>query len=180
MFEQDDDVLERVIERLHGPVRLDPSFDARVMARVAMAQRRSARLAEAWSWLRRPRPVAVSPLAGLAAAAALAGMALWLGVRGPVRFAPSAGAETTVVQFVLVSAGASTVALVGDFNDWDAAATPMRSTTHDGLWSVAVPLPPGRHRYAFLVNGASWFADPSAPRALDDFGTPSSVVTVGG
>jgi len=44
-----------------------------------------------------------------------------------------------------------------------------------------VPLAPGRYRYAFLVDGSRWLADPAAPRARDDeFGTPSSVVTVGG
>jgi hypothetical protein len=35
------------------------------------------------------------------------------------------------------------------------------------------------HRYAFLVNGKQWVADPSAPRATDDdFGMPSSALVV--
>src|SRR6266478_1024299 len=47
--------------------------------------------------------------------------------------------------------------------------------------ATVVRLAPGRYRYAFLVNGVEWRADPSAPAAKDDeFGTPSSVVTVGG
>ena len=47
--------------------------------------------------------------------------------------------------------------------------------------ATAVRLAPGRYRYAFLVNGVEWRADPAAPVAKDDeFGTPSSVVTVGG
>jgi 1,4-alpha-glucan branching enzyme len=83
-------------------------------------------------------------------------------------------------QFLLVARGAASVALVGDFNDWDPARTPMRAA-HQGVWTTVVPLTPGRYRYAFLVNGSQWLADPTAPRALDDeFGTPSSVVTVGG
>jgi hypothetical protein len=58
----------------------------------------------------------------------------------------------------------------------------MRPLRADGaVWSAVVPLPPGRYRYAFLVDGSQWLADPTAPRAFDDeFGTPSSVVTVGG
>ena len=41
-------------------------------------------------------------------------------------------------------------------------------------------LPPGRYAYAFLVDGQRWIADPAAPPAVgDDFGRPSSVVTVG-
>jgi len=74
---------------------------------------------------------------------------------------------------------AASVALVGDFNDWDPARSPMQ-TAH-GVWATVVQLAPGRYRYAFLVNGVEWRADPSAPAAKDDeFGTPSSVVTVGG
>jgi 1,4-alpha-glucan branching enzyme len=70
------------------------------------------------------------------------------------------------------------VALVGDFNDWDATATPLRSAS--GAWSVAVRLVPGRHSYAFVLDGVRWIADPLAPPAPDDdFGSPGSVVTVG-
>jgi 1,4-alpha-glucan branching enzyme len=82
-------------------------------------------------------------------------------------------------QFVLVAPQASSVAVVGDFNDWDPARSPMQ--TAQGVWATIVPLAPGRYRYAFLVNGVEWRADPGAPRARDDeFGTPSSVITVGG
>jgi 1,4-alpha-glucan branching enzyme len=56
----------------------------------------------------------------------------------------------------------------------------MHATHSGALWTVTVPLTPGRYRYAFLVNGSRWLADPAAPRAQDDFDTPSSVVTVGG
>jgi 1,4-alpha-glucan branching enzyme len=67
---------------------------------------------------------------------------------------------------------------VGDFNDWDPRATPLRATA-DSVWSVVVPLRPGRYHYTFVVDGTRWSRDPSAPRALeDDFGTPTSVITV--
>jgi 1,4-alpha-glucan branching enzyme len=71
------------------------------------------------------------------------------------------------------------VSLVGDFNQWDAHATPMRQLGDGRLWLVEVPLPPGRHVYAFVVDG-DVTPDPAAPRAgEEDFGTPSSVVLVG-
>lgn len=83
------------------------------------------------------------------------------------------------VRFALVAPGASRVSLVGDFNQWDAAATPMRQFGDGRLWLVEVPLPPGRHVYAFVVDG-DVTPDPAAPRAgEEDFGTPSSVVLVG-
>ena len=82
------------------------------------------------------------------------------------------------VRFALVAPAASRVSLVGDFNRWDAAATPMRQLGDGRLWIVEVPLPPGRHVYAFVVDG-DLTPDPAAPRAgEEDFGTPSSVILV--
>ena len=80
----------------------------------------------------------------------------------------------------MVAPLAARVSLVGDFNDWDAARTPMRRIREGAVWTAVVPLSPGRYRYAFLVDGSRWLADPTAPAVRDDeFGTPSSVVTVG-
>jgi 1,4-alpha-glucan branching enzyme len=89
--------------------------------------------------------------------------------------APTEG--TTPVQFVLHAPGARSVTLVGDFNDWDRSAVSL-TETGDGLWSVVVPLPPGTVRYAFLVDGHQWRADPAAARAPGDFGRPSSLVFI--
>jgi hypothetical protein len=163
--------------------------------------------AKAWRWLTRPRTVRVSPLAGLAVAAGLAAVMV-IGRRGPAVSPVAAGESTsapnaqvrtvgahpssinpgpstleprpsTLVQFLLVAPGARHVTLVGDFNDWDVGATPLVSAASGRVWTIEVPLTPGRHRYAFVVDGTRWLADPTAPRALgDDFGTPSSVVTV--
>jgi hypothetical protein len=179
VFDRDDDVLERVVDRLREPIEMDPTLDARVMVRVARSSRRLDWLARGWDWLRQPREVSIRPLTALAAAAALAAVALWLGTKTSTQGAAGL-ADTTVVEFVLVAPRAATVSLVGDFNDWDAATTPMHPVKNGSIWSVTVPLPAGRHRYAFLVDGARWLADPAAPRAPDDFGAPSSVVTVGG
>ena len=178
MFDRDEDVLDRVIDQLRQPVEMDPTLDAAVMSRVAAGGDRPARLAAVWDWARRPREISVSPLAGLGLAAALVGIVIWFAGRNPRIAAPVAGPST--VQFVVVAPGAASVSLVGDFNDWDGAATPMHAATSGALWSVTVPLTPGRYRYAFLVNGSRWLADPAAPRVQDDYDAPSSVVTVGG
>jgi len=72
---------------------------------------------------------------------------------------------------------ARTLSVVGDFNDWNVAASPM--AREGELWSVSLPVTPGRHVYAFVVNGTEWIADPRAPRAADaDFGRPGSVIIV--
>jgi endonuclease/exonuclease/phosphatase (EEP) superfamily protein YafD len=136
----------------------------------------------AWTWLREPWVVAVSPIRALALAAGVAGIALVAALsRQPsaVGRQPSAGARP-LVTFVLLAPDARSVALAGDFNDWDASRVLMRREA-SGLWTVDVPLTPGRYRYVFVVDGRRFVADPAAPRAVgDDFGTPTSVVTVGG
>ena len=166
-------------------------------------------LPRAWRWFTRPRAVRITPVGALAAAgiaiAAVFGLRReatrsagelantgaeprtatgeFAAVR---REAPTAPARDTVyvTRFLLVAPGAKQVALVGDFNEWDHNATPLArvaSQGSNGVWTIELPLTAGRHSYAFLVDGQRWVADPSRPRAIgDDFGRPSSAVTVGG
>ena len=72
------------------------------------------------------------------------------------------------------------VALVGDFNGWDERATPMLRRKGDGTWSAEVALAPGRHVYAFVVNGKSWLVDPLAPQVPDAGYGPANAVMVDG
>ena len=84
------------------------------------------------------------------------------------------------VQFVLDVARARRVAVVGDFNAWDGTANPLVRDTVTGVWSAVVPVTPGRHAYAFLVDGTVWTLDPRAPKTRDaDYGTEQSVLIVG-
>ena len=184
-----DPVIERVAAELLRHAAPGADFDARVMAGV----RRSppSAVVSAWSWLREPRTVAVSPLGGLALAAGLAALVVgtWLwgpGVRSPsspsssLASASSQPLASGSVTFVLLAPRARTVALAGDFNEWDPARTPLTRAASGGLWTVEMPLAPGRYTYSFVVDGRTFVADPVAPRAVgDDFGTPTSVVTVG-
>lgn len=83
-------------------------------------------------------------------------------------------------QFVLDAKRATSVAVVGDFNGWDGNATPLERDSTTGVWSALVDVRPGRHLYAFLVDGKTLTLDPNAPRAKDsDYGTEQSVVIVG-
>ncbi len=42
------------------------------------------------------------------------------------------------------------------------------------MWSVTVPLEPGVHDYAFVVDGEQWRPDPLAPSVDDGFGGTNS------
>ncbi len=91
-----------------------------------------------------------------------------------------AASDQPLVRFELSAPTASRVVLVGSFNRWNPGATPLERDPATGKWMVSLRLPPGRHVYAFVVDG-DVTADPAAPRAADaDFGTPNSVVLVSG
>jgi hypothetical protein len=90
---------------------------------------------------------------------------------------PDANAAVAV-DFVF-EAQAQRVSLVGDFNGWAVDSTPMQRIDAGPVWSVTVPITPGRHVYAFVIDGERWAADPHAPAAPDaDFGKPGSVILV--
>jgi hypothetical protein len=170
--------LELIVEELQQPVRLDESFERRVMVRVRRlyAQRRRRGVG---GWLGVASRVTHHP--GWTAALAAGVVAVvTLGVmrtRPPAMPSPAVPLEP--VQFVLVAPSARSVAVVGDFNDWGLNDTALVATNHQGVWSVTAPVPAGVHRYAFVVNGKEWVADPSAPRSAgDDFGLPSSALVV--
>jgi len=183
-MEQDDGVIERVAEELRRPLRVNAAlFDARVMDEVL---RTPSGLRARIASLVQPRTFRVSPLVALAAgllfAVSVAGSLLYVLPASPraVAHTPARTAPgSPIVQFGFVAPHASSVALVGDFNDWDPKATPLRAASTGGVWSVEVPIQPGRHLYAFVVDGTVWRPDPAAPKATgEDFGEPNSALTV--
>lgn len=172
-----DRLLERVIAELKQPVGMDPAARRRLLdaARADSPPGPAGALA---AWLRR-RPLRLA-LASAAGAAVVA-LAVIIAPRGPAGGPERAGAagQTTPVRFVLAAPARHGVTLVGDFNNWDRDATPLERSGTGDEWSVTVPLAPGRHAYAFVVDGTRWVPDPSAPRAPDDgFGIPSSVILI--
>jgi 1,4-alpha-glucan branching enzyme len=72
----------------------------------------------------------------------------------------SAKRQQHQVTFFCDAPGAEAVSLVGDFNGWDSAATPMRRTP-DGRWTASLELHHGHHQYLFLVDGTPTL-DPNA------------------
>ena len=65
---------------------------------------------------------------------------------------PAAKKMVKPVSFILMAPEARRVSVVGDFNQWDSSANPLKRRI-DGGWSALVELPHGHHRYQFLVDG---------------------------
>ena len=178
-----DPAIARVVAYARVPAQVRADFADRVLAEIragALATVPIRRIGE---------PHRVSRLALAAGIGALMLGSAWIGRQTAPEPSESAAtvapapaiAEGSVVRFVVSAPGASTVALVGDFNAWNVGATPLVATESDGVWTVTVPLPAGRHEYAFVVDGARWLPDPNAPPSgTSDFGPANSVITVMG
>src|SRR3989475_11675948 len=113
-----DDVIERIARHLRRPVQIDPGLDGRVMRGLTAlpAPGRATLGGELWRWLRRPHQFPLTPLGGLAAAAALTvGVLLYRMASTPP--APPQG-ESRAFQFVLVAPRATHRGLVREFTAW--------------------------------------------------------------
>jgi len=157
-----------------------PWLEQRVMAEIEALPDPS-RIARLVGWLVRPAPVRVSPLAGALVAAALAAVVL-LPEWGNAPPAPgdggAAGEAVVYVQFVLEAPTASSVAVAGDFSEWEPAFS-LEDVDGDGVWTGRVPVRPGVHSYMFLIDGSEWRTDPRAGRYQDDgFGNRNAVLAV--
>jgi AMP-activated protein kinase-like protein len=161
---------EPVLSALRQAGRLDPRFDDRVMAAVR-AESRSG-------------PWRAVGLAAVLAGACLVGAAAvgWWGRGAGTGLGPAAATRSRAapVTFEVAAPEARSVVLVGDFNDWDSSATPLKPAGR-GAWAVRVKLPPGNYSYAFIIDGDRWATDPLAPQATsDDYGRPNSLITIPG
>ncbi len=56
------------------------------------------------------------------------------------------------INFICSAPGAKHVSVIGDFNNWEPNAHPMKRQP-DGAWMVQVQLSHGHHQYVFWVDG---------------------------
>jgi 1,4-alpha-glucan branching enzyme len=82
------------------------------------------------------------------------------------------------INFTLSATTATSVAIAGSFNRWDTHRDLLSGPDHRGVWSITLPLPPGRHEYLFFINGTTWMLDPSAPSTNDGLGGENSELIV--
>ena len=173
MTDRRDGVVDRAareLKRTPNPDGMEERISGRVMAGIGAAAARR----RGWGPL--------LALGGLAAAAALV-LWLWPGPGpGPGGASQTAGrpVDPAAHRFELAAPQATSVAVVGDFNDWDPAAS-LLARAADGTWTIDLSLPAGSHRYAFVIDGTRWTPDPTATATLvDDFGAGNSMVTIPG
>ncbi len=183
-----DALINEIASELKRPVRLSESFDARVLSAIRTSHLTVVR-GDAARVAPRRRRVLVPAIASLAAAAAFA----FLVVRGNESREPAiassaqqltpvanTGEERIVLQDVTLSVylpKATSVGVMGAFNDWDASRSPMTRGAN-GNWTITLRLPPGSYEYQYLTNGDTRMTDPTAPATDSEFGEANSVLTV--
>lgn len=92
------------------------------------------------------------------------------------------------ILFRYEAPSAKLVTLAGNFNNWggtegggryDPTIDPMTDTDGDGIWTIVVPLPPGRFQYKFVIdNGVRWEKDPSNVNTATEGGIENSLIIV--
>jgi len=177
--------IENIVRQLKKPMHLDESFELRVMSAVhaeALAKIDAAHAPANDHWWSKRYTLRFTALGGLAAAASIMAVIALTSImsRNPQSAVRQQSALSNPVHFVLVNDQASQVFIVGDFNNWQ--KTKLVKAANESAWTVALPLPAGKHEYAFIVddaNGEHWVADPLSSKVEDEFGTESSIVRVG-
>ena len=73
---------------------------------------------------------------------------------------------------------ADSIALVGDFNDWDVHSDFLLRSRDDGEWHLSLLLEANRsYRFRYLVDGKEWMDDDHADAyERNQFGSFDSVV----
>jgi len=90
------------------------------------------------------------------------------------------GGSHVKVTFALPCEAADRVAVVGDFNEWDATVTPMRK--RGDTRSASVTLEPGsRYGFRYLDGSGRWFNDDQADGfEQNEFGDSNCVIDLTG
>jgi hypothetical protein len=179
----DSDPLEQLIVETRAFVDARPAPDlvSAVMAEVEHREADRAQTRRSWIvrtgqqlWAPRLMTFAFRPAYTLFAAAAVLLFTVVLSNQWADR--PQDGSEKVYVQFRLQSSDAREVRLAGSFTHWQPQY--QLHETAPGLWTVTLPLAPGVHDYAFIIDGQRWVTDPFAAAVQDGFGGSNSRITL--
>lgn len=186
-------------ERFDRPAEVAPpaDFTDRVMAALPQTEHAapslSDRIRSSWEALWTPQAFSLRPAYGLAVAtiAALAFSLVLLNELArdatdtdALRLADGhpateVSSEEVLVRFAYAAEDASTVAVAGDFSNWEPITLSPHTVNGEKVWSSLVPLPRGEHRYMFVVDGTRWVSDPLASvHRQDGFGHRNAVIAI--
>ena len=83
------------------------------------------------------------------------------------------------IRFRYANSTADSVAVAGDFSQWDPIPLSPRTVNGETVWTGLVPVSRGEHEYQFVINGERWVTDPLAPvKRSDGFGAKNAVLDI--
>lgn len=188
------DRLEKAIAQVATPLRSvrAPNLAGGVMGRISEMKAQptlgervenATRTALGWLWTPRPVVIAFRPALAMSVCAFLlvvSGLlALRAGTELPVQanvIEPETARPRIYVQFHVQAPGAARVMLTGTFTEWQPKYQ-LRETTN-GMWVVTVPLEPGVHDYAYVVDDKDWLTDPHAMQIDDGLGSTNNRIAL--
>jgi AMP-activated protein kinase-like protein len=183
-----DPIEQLIVEtRAFVDARPVPDLVNAVMSEVEQLEADHAKTPRSWIartgrqlWTPRSVTIAFRPAYTVFAAAAVLLLAVVLSNQWSNRplttLATQGGNEKVYVQFRLQTSEATEVRLAGSFTHWQPQY--QLHETAPGLWTVTLPLAPGVHDYAFIIDGHRWVTDPYAAAVQDGFGGSNSRITL--
>jgi hypothetical protein len=85
--------------------------------------------------------------------------------------------QTVWIRFTYTNNEADSVAVAGDFSQWDPVPLSPRTVNGETVWTGLIPVSRGEHEYQFVINGERWVTDPLAPvKRSDGFGAENAVL----
>jgi len=80
-------------------------------------------------------------------------------------------------RFVVYQPDVGKVEIAGSFTEWK--RVPLKKISNSGYWEAMLKLPEGEHRYTYILEGETPYADPTVlTMEKDDFGGVNSVIQV--
>ncbi|HSO67022.1 MAG TPA: glycogen-binding domain-containing protein [Desulfatirhabdiaceae bacterium] len=81
-------------------------------------------------------------------------------------------------RFVIFAPEIGQAEIAGSFSNWKPLS--MKPAGQRGYWELSLDLPPGEHRYSYLLDGNRRTADPTTLlKEEDDFGSVNSIIRIG-
>jgi len=89
------------------------------------------------------------------------------------------GNSEVMLRFVYVDEDAQSVAVAGDFNNWEPTKLTRQKVNNKIIWTGLIPMSRGEHHYMFVKDGDKWVTDPLAPvQRNDGFGNKNAVIYI--
>lgn len=82
-------------------------------------------------------------------------------------------------RFFYVNEEAESVAIAGDFSDWEPIPLDQKTVNGKQVWTGNIQMERGEHRYMYIIDGEKWKTDPLANRYKEDgFGHRNAIISL--